>query len=175
MIVEAFLPYRPACPLRGISLHLLDDRRYSRPRQCPSTIVCTDLQQQMNMIGHDHIVFHFNGIITLRNLRNCILHDPAPGRKLSILRIFPKKIHTVPGANRNKVRGRFPVIEMRQSVRFSLWPCHRYILSEAFSANTTEPVGATIGRPLATSRHRAGDWHKTKRPSAGRSMTAPTV
>ena len=87
MIVERFLKNRPSDHLRCKTFGLLNDSGNCRgdPRSPGCRI---DHQQQVKMVGHNHIFFQTNIGVTLRYTQNCLFHIVSGSRQSNVCRNF---------------------------------------------------------------------------------------
>ena len=87
-----------------------------------------DLEQQMDVIRHDHILIHRDRRITDGNLLDGMICELSVRRKLHILRtsdarpyILPEQVFTVFGAKSDKIGTWGAVFVFRQAEIFAGW------------------------------------------------------
>ena len=83
MIVKPFLLNRKACFFRNNSLCLINYHRYRRGGHWPPVRACIDLQQQMDVVWHDHILINCDALYVIPGY-NVPLYDLPNICKLGI-------------------------------------------------------------------------------------------
>ena len=75
VLMKGFLPQRASGLHGSPAFHLPDDRADRRGGNLPPAFVCMDVNKQMNMIGHDHILIDGKGGVDRRNVTNSKINN----------------------------------------------------------------------------------------------------
>ena len=114
MIVIKLLPRGKTQPLCDRPLELLNHSRNRRGEHCSSFLRRADSQQQMDMVGHDHIVVYADRAVVLRDGSDGFIRCLSVFRERNVLwtsnalpyGLLPEPIASFPCAEGEKVRPR---------------------------------------------------------------------
>lgn len=181
MVVKSLLPDRKPNPFCRCPFHLIDYRRYRRGGYWPPVRVGIDLQQQMNVVRHNHEFFNGYHRITLRNLADAPADCIATGCQRHILRavddsacIRPKKVLSMICTDGDKVSICCAVVILCQTISFAGRQFHKYhhvggrpmaapTLGGVLAGGQWPPLQSRFTAPSARWSRRCGGYSSLRR------------